>query len=58
MPDTYHKDPQAVARLTQAQYQVTQEKVPPSRRSATSTGTTRSPASTWMSCPASRCSPP
>jgi peptide methionine sulfoxide reductase MsrB len=25
VPDTYHKDPQAVARLTQAQYQVTQE---------------------------------
>jgi peptide-methionine (R)-S-oxide reductase len=25
MPDTYHKDPQAVARLTRAQYQVTQE---------------------------------
>ena len=25
MPDTYHKDPQAVARLTPTQYQVTQE---------------------------------
>jgi methionine-R-sulfoxide reductase len=25
MPDTYHKDPQAVAQLTRTQYQVTQE---------------------------------
>ena len=55
MPD-YRKTPEAIAKLTPEQFRVTQqsgtERPAPARCS-----TTRSPASTSTSCPASRCSP-